>query len=92
MILVITDNRVKDREAYMPLGKAFVKDTWSDYGCHSMELCADPDKADRVVFVSKWSSKEDFMAHVQGSTFAKHIPGMAPYYVSGTDTFLDIAE
>ena len=54
-----------------------------------MEVLVDPEKADRIVFISKWDSKEDFLAHVQGSTFAKHIPGMGPYYVSGTDTFLE---
>jgi quinol monooxygenase YgiN len=90
MTLVITDNRVKDREAYLPLAKAFAKDGAHDKGCHGMTVYMDPEISDRVVFVSKWDSKDDFLAHVQGSSFAKHIPGMGPYYISGTDTFLEL--
>lgn len=90
MTTVITDNTVKERETYLPLAKAFAADaTQNDKGCHGMEVLVDPEKEDRVVFISKWDSKEDFLAHVQGATFAKHIPGMGPYYVSGTDTFLE---
>lgn len=43
-------------------------------------------------FYLKWDSKDDFMNHVQGPSFAKHIPGMGQYYVAGTDTFLEIKE
>jgi quinol monooxygenase YgiN len=92
MILVITDNKVKNREAYLSLAKAFVEDTLNDKGCREMQLCIDAEQTERVVFVSKWEEKEDFMAHVQGETFAKHIVGMSPYYVTGTDTFLEIKE
>lgn len=91
MTLVITDNRVKDRDAYLPLAKAFAEDGSKDKGCHEMNVYADLEAADRVVFVSKWDSKEDFLAHVQGDSFAKHIPGMGKYYVSGKDTFLELA-
>ena len=91
MVTVITDNRVKDREAYLPLAKAFAADAAHDRGCHSMKVLLDPEQADRVVFISEWDKKEDFLAHVQGPSFAKHIPGMGPYYVSGTDTFLEHA-
>lgn len=90
MTLVITDNRVKDREEYLPLAKAFAEDGRKEKGCHEMTVCADPEVKDRVVFISKWDSKEDFLAHVQGPAFAKHIPGMGSYYVSGTDTFLEL--
>ena len=89
MITVITDNRVKDREAYLPLAKAFAGDGARDKGCHGMQVFADPDQTDRVVFISRWDSREDFLAHVQGPSFSKHIPGMGPYYLSGTDTFLE---
>lgn len=88
MILVITDNKVKNREDYLPLAKAFVQDVLHEKGCQSMEVLKDMEESDRVVFLSRWDSKADFEAHVQGDTFRKHIPGMAPYYVSGTDTFL----
>ena len=91
MIIVITDNRVKDREAYLPLAKAFAEDGSHDKGCHGMQAFTDPEQADRVVFLSRWDSREDFLAHVQGPSFAKHIPGMGPYYISGTDTFLEEA-
>ena len=91
MIIVITDNRVKDREAYLPLAKAFAEDGSHDKGCHGMQVFTDPEQADRVVFLSRWDSREDFLAHVQGTSFAKHIPGMGPYYISGTDTFLEVA-
>lgn len=92
MVLVITDNRVNDREAYLPLAKAFAADAANDRGCHGMEVCVDPEIKDRVVFLSRWETKADFEAHVQGKSFAKHIPGMGPYYISGTDTFLEITE
>ena len=90
MTLVITDNKVKHRDAYLPLAKAFAEDGSKDRGCYEMNVYADPEVLDRVVFLSKWNSKEDFLAHVQGSSFAKHIPGMEPYYVSGTDTLLEL--
>lgn len=92
MILVITDNRVKEREKYLPIAKAFAEDAKHDKGCHGMEIYVDEEKEDRVVFLSRWDRKEDFLAHTQGAAFQKHIPGMAPYYVSGTDTFLEAAE
>ena len=44
---------------------------------------------DRVVYISRWETKEDFQATVGGAVFNKHIPAMAPYYVSGTDSFLE---
>lgn len=90
MTLVITDNKVKDREAYLSLATAFAEDGARDKGCYEMQVYADPEVNDRVVFVSKWESKEDFLAHVQGPAFAKHIPGMGPYYISGVDTFLEL--
>lgn len=92
MTLVITDNRVSDKEAYLPLAKAFAEDGQHDKGCHEMHVYDDPEVADRVVIVSKWDSKEDFLASVGGPAFNKHIPGMEPYYVSGTDTFLELME
>jgi quinol monooxygenase YgiN len=90
MVLIITDNKVTDRDAYLPLAQAFARDVALDKGCHEMNVCVNPDISDRVVFVSKWDSKDDFFAHVKGPSFAKHIPGMAPYYVSGTDICLDL--
>lgn len=89
MITVITDNRVKEREKYLPLAKAFIQDALQEKGCRGMEVFQDMESADRVVFISRWDAKADFEAHVQGNAFQKHIPGMAPYYVSGTDTFLE---
>lgn len=89
MITVITDNRVTNRDDYLPLAKAFAEDGAKDKGCHGMQVFVDPEQADRVVFISQWDSKEDFLAHVQGPSFVKHIPGMGPYYVSGTDSFLE---
>lgn len=89
MTLVITDNIVKDKEAYLPLAKAFAEDGRNDKGCHEMHVYDNPETTDHVVFVSKWDSKEAFLASVGGPAFSKHIPGMAPYYVSGTDTFLE---
>ena len=90
MTLVITENTVKERNTYLKLAKVFIEDAKNDKGCHGMEVYRNPEKPDCVVFTSKWDSKEDFLAHVQGSSFAKHIPGMGPYYVSGTDTFLEL--
>ena len=64
MVLVITDNRVKDRDAYLPLAKAFAADGANDKGCHEMNVYVDPGVENRVVFVSKWDAKEDFLAHM----------------------------
>lgn len=60
-------------------------------GCHGMKVLVNPEAQDEVTFVSQWDSQEDFLAHVQGDTFKKHIPGMGAYYVSGTDMFLEEA-
>ena len=76
MVLVIPDNQVRERDTYLPLAKAFVEDARNDKGCHDMLVYSDPDDEGRVVFVSHWDSREDFLAHVQGAAFAKHIPGM----------------
>ena len=90
MVTVITDNRVNNREAYLPLAKAFAEETAaSEKGCFSMEVLIDQDQEDRVVFISAWEKREDFLASVGGAIFSKHIPGMGQYYVSGTDSFLD---
>ena len=51
MVLVITDNRVKDRDAYLPLAKAFAADGANDKGCHEMNVYVDPEVENRVVFV-----------------------------------------
>lgn len=90
MTVVVTENQVKNREEYLKLAVAFVNDARMDKGCSSMEVCINPEKDDSVIFVSKWVKKEDFMNHTEGAAFAKHIPEMAPYYVSGTDTFLEV--
>lgn len=90
MVVVITKNLVKEREKYLSLAKAFVEDARTDKGCHDMEVCMDSEKEDEVVFISKWESKDDFLNHVHGPSFAKHIPGMSVYYVSGTDEIFEI--
>ena len=84
MTLVITENIVSNREEYLKLARAFAEDGRNDKGCHGMEVYLDPEKTDTVVFVSTWDAKD----LVQGPSFAKHIPGMAPYYVSGSDRVL----
>lgn len=89
MITVITENKVKEREAYLLLAKAFAKEVLLEKGCQSMEVLRDTESEDRVVYLSRWDSKADFEAHIQGKAFEKHIPKMAPYYISGTDTFLE---
>ena len=92
MTTVITTNIVTDRDAYLPLAKAFAEDAAAhDKGCHGMKVLVNPEAQDEVTFVSHWDSQEDFLAHVQGDTFKKHIPGMGAYYVSGTDMFLEDA-
>lgn len=90
MILVITENTVKDRDTYLKLAKAFAEDAKNDKGCHGMEVYINLEKEDCVIFASKWDSKEAFQAHVGGESFSKHIPGMSLYYVSGTDSFLEL--
>ena len=90
MITVINDNRVSDREKYLPLAKAFAEESAAvEKDCLGMEVYADLEQEDRVVYISRWETKEDFQATVGGAVFNKHIPVMAPYYVSGTDSFLE---
>ncbi len=89
MIAVITENKVRNREAYLPLAKAFAADAANDRGCLGMEVYIKPGEPDKVVFLSRWESKKDFQAHVEGPSFSRHIPGMGAYYIAGTDTFLE---
>lgn len=92
MVLVITDNRVNDVKGYLPLAKKLAAEAvQNDKGCQYMDVYVDPQTEGRVVFVSRWDTKEDWQAHAQGKTFQDNIPAMAPYYVSGTDTFLELA-
>lgn len=92
MTLIITKNQVNNREAYLKLATAFVEDARNDQGCRDMKVCIDEKEDNYVTFVSLWDTKEDFMAHCQGVTFAKHIPFLSPYYVAGTDTFLSVVK
>lgn len=91
MVTVINDNRVNNREKYLPLAKAFAQESAAvEKGCLGMEVFTDLEQEDRVVFISRWETKEDFLVTVGGAVFNKHIPAMAPYYVSGKDSFLEI--
>lgn len=92
MTLVITKNIVKDRPNYLPLAKAFVTDARQDKGCLDMQIALSKEEEDSVTFLSHWNSPEDFTAHCSGETFAKHIPVMSSYYISGTDTILEVVE
>ncbi|MDF2511543.1 MAG: Antibiotic biosynthesis monooxygenase [Herbinix sp.] len=92
MTLIITKNEVNNREAYLKLATAFAAEACHDKGCRDMRVFIDDKEGDYVTFVSLWDSKDDFSAHCQGETFAKYIPQLSPYYVSGTDTFLSIVK
>ena len=89
MVIVLSDNRVKDVAAYMPLAKAFAEDTKTEKGCIEMNVGVDHKVPGRVIFVSKWETKEDFMNSIDGPAFQKHIPMMGQYYISGQDIFLE---
>ncbi len=88
MIAVVTDNTVKDRDAYLPLARAFAADAAHDAGCRGMTVCIDPMRPDHVVFLSRWEDEASWHAHVGGATFQKHIPAMGAYYAGGVDTIL----
>lgn len=92
MVIVITDNCVTDVEQYLPLAKAFAAAASQDKGCHGMKVYRDSMAEGRVVYISRWDSKDDFMNHIEGATFQKHIPAMSAYYVSGKDSFLEEVE
>lgn len=92
MVAVIIDNTVNNVEAYLPLAKAFAEAGSKDKGCIEMKAYVNPEQKDHVFFVTKWESKEDFENHVKGPAFAKYIPQMGPYYVSGKDTILELVE
>lgn len=89
MVIVLNDNRVKDVTAYLPLAKAFVEDTLIEKGCIEMNVGVDHEVPGKVVFVSKWETKEDFLNSIGGPAFQKHIPLMEQYYISGQDIFLE---
>lgn len=86
MIVIIMNNTVTDRDAYLPLAKLFVADAKCDAGCLGMEILVPEDDPDHVTFIHKWEKKSDFDAHCLGKAFEKHIPRLAPYYVSGETT------
>jgi quinol monooxygenase YgiN len=91
MIVVINDDRVSNVEAYLPLAKAFAADAAAnDKGCHSMEVLADPKIEGRVVYLSHFATKEDFEAHAKGETFAKHVKLLGKYFISASDTILEV--
>ena len=92
MVAVIIKNKVTDQEAYLPLAKAFAADGSKENGCIEMKVYVDPADKEHVYFITKWEAKSDFENHVKGEVFAKHIPQMGQYYVSGTDTILELAK
>ena len=92
MVAVIIKNKVTDQEAYLPLAKAFAADARMETGCIEMKVYVDPEDKEHVYFITKWEAKSDFENHVKGEVFAKHIPQMGQYYVSGTDSILELAE
>ena len=90
MIMAITRNKVNDFEAYLPLALAFAEDIKSIPGCLSITTTIPEDGDNEIMFVSTWTDKDAWQAHIGGDVFNKHIPGMAPYYVSGVDSFYEI--
>ncbi len=90
MVFVIIKNSVNNQEAYLPLARSFAADARCDAGCLAMDVLIQPEDRKHVTFVSRWEDVSDFEAHCAGSTFAKHIPGMAPYYEGGTDSIYEI--
>lgn len=91
MILVITDVKVKEREPYLSLAKAFAADVSCEKGSQGIEVYVDPKQEDRVVYVARWEQQEDLEAHLHGTAFQKHIPGMSRYFVSSAETVLESA-
>ncbi|MCD7868344.1 MAG: antibiotic biosynthesis monooxygenase [Clostridiales bacterium] len=91
MVLVINDDRVTDVEAYLPLARAFAAEAVSqDKGCLSMEVLTDPAVPGRVVYMSRFESREDFEAHAKGATFAKHVQIFGKYFLPASDTIYEI--
>ena len=49
MTTVFTTNVVTDRDAYLPLAKAFAEDVIAnDKGCHGMQVFVNPEAKDEV--------------------------------------------
>lgn len=90
MVLVIIRNQVNNQEAYLALARQFVADSRCDPGCLGMEIAVQPEDKHHVTFISRWEEKSDFEAHCEGSSFAKHIPVMAPYYEGGVDSIYEL--
>lgn len=91
MVVVINDDRVTDVEAYLPHAKAFAQDAMEhDKGLLSMEVLTDPAVPGRVLYLSHFETEEDFRAHAAGATFQKHLPDLAPYFISAQDTILTV--
>ncbi len=91
MVVVMNDDRVNDVEAYLPHAKAFAKDALEhERGLISMEILVDAEVPGRVVYLSHFETKEDFINHTKGETFKKHLPELAPYFISAADTILTV--
>ena len=75
MVVVINDDRVTDVEAYLPVAKAFAADSVeNEDGCISMEVLTDPEIEGRVLYLSRFESKEAFLKSTQGAIFKKWLP------------------
>ncbi|WP_281549998.1 putative quinol monooxygenase [Murimonas intestini] len=93
MVIVINDDRVSDVDAYIPLAQAFAADAAAnDKGCLSMEVLTDPGVQGRVVYISRFETKEDFEAHVKGKTFTKHVEKLGKYFLSASDSIYEVTD
>ena len=75
MVLVITDNRVKDRDAYLPLAKAFAADGANDKGCHEMNVYVDPGSGEPRRIRIEMGCKRRFSCTCAGRVLCKTYPG-----------------
>ncbi len=89
MLRVLTVNKVTNVEEYLTLAKEFVKDILTEKGCLDMEICRGSEK-NAVYFISKWEGKSFFEEHLEGEVFNKHIPLLEKYFISCTETLLEV--
>lgn len=91
MVLVLIDNKINSMSEYLQLARAFCEAGSKDRGCIEMNVYTDPDRPNRAVFVTKWETKEDFLAQTESPAFKEYIPKMEPYLECGDNTILELA-
>lgn len=91
MVLVLIDNKINSMSKYLPLARTFCETGSKDRGCIEMNVYTDLYRPNHAVFVTKWETKEDFLAQKESAAFKEYIPKMKLYLEGGENTILELA-